>query len=339
MNALSAGGDGGDGGQDVATSGQMDDAADGEGDDGSTSGDDDGADADASAGDDGPPGASMCGYESTDFGGPRKLLDVEPGSDEVLTFIVQGVPDPATITSATLHYDAEDADHPGEEGIIRVNGGGNLQMPADASQDNVESHDTVDITGLLVAGENRIEFGAGSFSGGTYYYVWDVRIDLEIEGQACPEPPPLPEGEYREMSYLDATYTTRHNWVLRCDGVPYAFTAYSDEHLDKDCDGLYAPDGSRQGTAIFTFEDVAPGNYRVEVESFHSASRNPNGALFIVDGVSNRIDQVVDAADAGFFTGQWGELFLSGTIEVVLDSAQDSNASDSVGIVKLVPTP
>ena len=336
MNPLSAGGDGGDGGEDVATSGESDDPGL-DADDGSSSGAEDGADTDDPA-DGGAPAASMCTYEATDFGGARKLLDVDAGSDEVLTFIVPGIPDPSTITSATLHYDAEDADHPGQEGVIRVNGGGNLQLPADASQDNVESHDTVDITGLLLAGENRVEFGAGTFADGTYYWIWDVRVDLEVEGQSCPEPPPLPDGEYREMGYLDATYTMRHNWVLRCDGPPYAFTAYSNEHLDKDCDGLYAPDGTRKGKAIFTFEDVAPGNYSVQIESFHSASRNPNGALFIVDGVANRVDQVVDAADAGFYTADWGELFLSGTIDVVLDSEEDNNASDSVGLVMLVPT-
>ena len=314
----------------------------GDGDDGDGGADDDSDPdgGDGPAADDGGGGAldSLCDYPSTDFDGPRKLLDVEAGSDAMLTFSVQGVPDPSLITQAMLHWEAEDLDHPGQEGDIVVNGGGNIPLPAAGGNDNVETTESVDVTGLLIEGSNRIDFTAGTFSGGTYYFIGAVTLELKVAAAACPEPPPLPTGSYQEMGYLDATYTNRHNWVLRCDGPPYSYTGSSLEHVDEDCDGLFAPDGSRTGTATFAFSNVAPGNYRVEIESFHSASRNPSGALFVVDGIGNRVDQLVDAADAGFETGVWGETFLSGDIDVVLDSA-DSSASDSVGIVKLVPAP
>jgi hypothetical protein len=123
----------------------------------------------------------------------------------------------------------------------------------------------------------------------------------------------------------------RHNWVLRCND--YAFTAYGAEHLPDDCDGLYAPDGSRKGTATFAFPGVADGTYEIQIRSRHTENRNPLGALFVVDGEGKRVNQ---RDDKSYTTDIWGSKTLAGDVEVVLDSAMESE-SDSVIWVKIVP--
>ena len=277
------------------------------------------------------PTPQDCSFTSA---GPQQELDVPPGSGDVLTFTVAGLPDEAAVSSATLHFDSYDADHPGEEGVVYVNGNGPYDLPANAAWDNANGTGSIDITGATVAGSNTVEFGAGSFSGGSFYRIANVRIDMTANVVDCPEAPP-PEAFERTVTFTEATYTQRHNWVLRNDGFQYAFTAYGDEHLDSDMDGLYDPDGTRTGTAIFSFPDLVDATYQVSIHSRHTVNRNPAGALFVVDGVGQRIFQN-DNAD--FTTDIWGDADLGGDVDVVLDSTME-NASDSVVWVRLTPVP
>ncbi len=145
----------------------------------------------------------------------------------------------------------------------------------------------------------------------------------------CPVDPTNPPYEV-EQSYTQASYTERHNWVLDC--YPYAYTAYGDEHTE--CDSQFDPDGSRTGTATFTFAGVPQGTYDAYMGGRHTENRNPSGALFIVDGHSVVIDQVDASGD--YVWDYHGQYCLAGTVEVVLDSTVNSG-SDSVSGVRLVP--
>ena len=133
-----------------------------------------------------------------------------------------------------------------------------------------------------------------------------------------------------EIDYDVATYTERHNWVLQCR--PYAYTASGDEH--EECDNLYDPDGSRTGTATFTFTNVPRGWYDAYMGGRHTENRNPAGALFIVDGNAVVIDQVDASGD--YVYDYHGHYCLEGTVDVILDSTVNSG-SDSVFGVKLEP--
>lgn len=133
-----------------------------------------------------------------------------------------------------------------------------------------------------------------------------------------------------EQSYTAASYTERNNWVLDC--YTYAYTASSSEH--QACDSTFQPDGSRHGTATFTFEDVPPGRYEAYVQGRHTDNRNASGALFIVDGHSAVIHQRDDSGD--YIWSLHGSYCLQGDIEVTLDSTVNSG-SDSVSAVRLVP--
>jgi hypothetical protein len=281
------------------------------------------------------PPTRDCSYLATDYAGAMRELMVDAGSDEQLVFSVQGLPDPALVTAATLRFVSWDADHAGEEGRIFVNGGPGFDLPADAAWENAEHATAVAVTGQTVAGDNTVAFGAGSFVDGSFYRIGQVAIDVTAVVDACPEEmdPPDKPAEAVQVDYPDATYTQRHNWVHRCDFIPpYAYTA-NGAHPNEDCDGLYMPDGSSKGTAIFTFKDLAPAMYAVKIQSRHSANRNPKGALFIVDGEERRVDQTTGS---DVVVDEWGTKFLMGTIEVVLDSSLDSE-SDSVGWVRLEP--
>lgn len=281
------------------------------------------------------PPPMECEYRSTSFGAGMQELDVPTGSTQVLSFTVHGMPAVELVESAVLHFASHDADHPGEEGVVWVNGMGPYDLPADAGWDNVDASGSIDISGATVEGTNVIEFGAGSLKPRSFYRIGDVRIEALASVDRCepaPEPPP-PRAEPRQVGYRDASYTMRHNWVHRCDGFGYAFTAYGDEHIGTDCDDLYAPDGSRRGTATFSFPDLVPATYEVQIHSRHTENRNPMGALFVVDGEGIRIDQ---RDDADFTTDIWGTRPLGGNVDVVLDSSQESE-SDSVIWVRLQP--
>lgn len=282
------------------------------------------------------PPAQACSYPSTSFGQGMQELDVPTGSTEVLSFSVPEVPDPVLIESATLRFASHDADHPGEEGVVWVNGQGPYDLPADAGWDNVTGSGSIDVTGALVAGINVIEFGAGSLEPRSFYRIGDVALDVLARVEACMDPvePPPADAVPRELDYWDATYAMRHNWVLRCDGsFDYAYTASGQDHIALDCEGLYDPDGTERGTATWVFEDVVPATYEIQIRSRHTVNRNPLGALFIVNGEGIRIHQ---DDDADFTTDIWGVRELAGDVTVVLDSSMEAE-SDSVVWVRLEP--
>lgn len=288
--------------------------------------------AETSAAESGPPPAvKVCAYPAAGGSGLVELK-VPKGSTERLKFVVPGLPEPALVTRATLTYRSYDADHPGEEGQIFLNGGAPLDLPADPAWENAEHDHALEITGATLAGDNLVEFGAGTFIDGTFFRVGQVVIEVEATLEACPEPPP-PPAEARQLGYEDAVYSERHNWVLRCDFLEgYAFTAKGDQ-ATLDCGGLYDPDGTTHGTATFLFEDVAPGDYVITIRARHSTNRNPAGALFVVDGEGRRVPQ---RDDKDFWTDTWGTKALAGDVTVVLDSTKEV-ASDSVTWVRLEP--
>ena len=278
------------------------------------------------------PPAIVCTYPSTSFAAAPKELMVPKGSGEQLSFTVPGLPDPASVVTATLRFVSYDSDHTGAEGVIRVNGGAEIDLPADPAWENAEHATVVPVTGMTLTGDNTIAFGAGSFVDGTFYRIGQVALEIEAEVGACPEAPPQPPKAV-QLDYNDAVYTKRHNWVLRCDFQDgYAFTAKGDQ-AQLDCGALYDPDGTRTGTATFTFVDLAPATYEITIRARHSANRNPKGALFVVDGEAKRVDQTVGE---DIVTDIWGTKALAGTIEVVLDSDMEPE-SDSVTWVRLEP--
>ena len=279
------------------------------------------------------PDTIACSYQSLSYGSGMIELKVNKGSNQTLNFVVPGLPAPELLSDATLRFRGYDIDHPGEEGDLLVNGGPPIALPADAGWDNEEHTIEIDILGQTVVGTNNVVFTAGTFEGGTFYRIGDLAIDVMAKVDECP-PPPESMGEEVIQNYHQATYTKRHNWVDYCSfNGGYAFTAASDEHIDKDCEGLYKPDKSRTGKAIFTFENLEAATYQIGIRSRHTVNRNPKGALVVVDGEGKRIKQ---NDDKDFVEDIWGTKALSGTIEVVVDSSME-NASDSVISVRLTP--
>ncbi len=293
--------------------------------------------------DDGSPGVQQCVYDSTTMDQPLQHMNVmDPNSPVRLTFSVPNLPDPALIESARLLFDSRDADHPGEEGFIYV-GGGVFDIPANLDWNEQDGTGDVDITGYTVAGTNTIEFGPGPLEW-SYFFIGNVQLEVLANVDACDDgggdgdPGDDWNGVEQTIDFRDAEYTGRHNWVLRCDGLDYAFTAANPKHTDSDCEGLYAPDGSAHGTAIFHFQDVVEDDYRVEIHAYHTWNRNPNGALVFVDGLSGRVNQRSKAEGVHYFdTAQWGIAHLSGDVDIVMDSSEPGYASDSVAWIRIVP--
>ncbi len=285
-----------------------------------------------------PPGALDCVFDSDTVGEPALELDVGPNSGERLTFVVRGLPAPAFVEQATLTFDVYDADHPGEEGRIRVNGSGPFDIPARVEWDNVATAVTVDISGATVEGGNRVEFGPGPRER-SFFHISDVRIAARARVEVCPEgppppPPPPPEARVREIRYPAAEYTNRRTWVLGCENNgarAYAYTARAEEHEPTDCEGLYRAGGDRRGDGIFRFPAVVDATYDIVVGSRHTENRNPRGALFLVNGEARRISQ---RSDRDFTEDIWGQRRLSGDVEVILRAEGES---DSVTFVRLVP--
>jgi hypothetical protein len=275
------------------------------------------------------PPVQICTYPATPPG-PLELK-VAKGSGVQLKFTATGLPDPAVVQSATLRFTSFDADHPDEEGVIVVNGGAPIDLPASLAWENLDHATAVPLPGGTVAGDNVIGFGAGSFVDGSFYRISEVALELAVQVETCPAAPVGPPKSV-QIGYADAIYTKHHNWVLRCDyDEGYAFTAKGDQAM-LDCSDLYAPDGTRRGTATFTFVDLPATDYKISIKSRHSANRNPLGALFVVAGEGKRVmqltgDMVVDV---------WGTKALAGTVDVVLDSDMEG-ASDSVTWVRLDP--
>lgn len=308
------------------------------------------AGADSSAGDDasapidaGPTLAPRdCVFRSLDFGSAMRELDVGPGSTERLRFTVDAIPDPSAIVSATLVFRSFDADHPGEEGSIDVNGRASYPIPADLAFDNAEtmSRVTLDVS-ALVSGTNAVEFGPGPLAR-SFFRIGDVALELSARVESCEmtPPPPPPDAVTRRLHFHQATFTNRATWVVPCEPGragfsalrDYAFTASGDEHVPTDCDGLYRAGGNRRGTATFTFDAVVAATYDVIIRARHTENRNPSGALFVIGGDGRRLSQIGD----GYVDTTWGRLALSGRVEVVLDSSMESQ-SDAVTEVSLVP--
>ncbi len=283
-----------------------------------------------------------CSYRANDYDAPLEL-DVGPSSSERLRFTVPGLPDPALVESATLRFSIFDADHPDEEGTIRVNGGAGRPIPAMSAWDNVETIVTLDVTGDLVAGDNAVVFGPGPLDR-SFFRVSMLSLEVSARVASCRPPDPLPDPRAvrRELHFHQASYTNRATWVVPCPpGHPrfaairdYAFTASGEDQVGTDCDDLYVPGGSRRGTATFTFDDVIPSTYGVYVRFRSSANRNPRGARFVVNGEATRVDQV-DASGA-YFEVLLFDRALEGTVSVVLDSSMEAE-SDSITWVRLEP--
>lgn len=286
-----------------------------------------------------PPPARDCVYASADG---EQELDVGPSSSERLRFLIEDLPDPSLVESATLTFTSYDSDHPGEEGTIRVNGMGMLDLPAMVAWDNMDGPGSVDVSGMTVAGDNRIVFGPGPLSR-SFFRIRDVSLQVRARVAECTEgpTPPPPTAVTRSMQFTEASYSNRRTWVIPCaPGTPrhnplrnYAFTASGDEHDETDCDGDYMPGGNRRGTATFRFNDVVPARYRITIRSRHTENRNPMRALFIVDGVERRIDQTTSS---DYENDVWGERRLGGNVDVVLDSTREGE-SDCVTSVTLEP--
>lgn len=294
-----------------------------------------------------PPSSQACRFPSSSFGQPMQELDVmDPGSSFRLSFVVPGVPSPENVESAALHFRGYDLDHPGEEGLIYVNGGTGQDLPANAAYDNAESNETLDVTGLLVEGSNTIEFGPGPLER-SFFRIGDVELEVVTTQSDCETPPDSDSdsgtgnGVEQTVHYTDATYTGRNNWVWRCQGpIDYAFTAANPKHIPSDCGNAYDPDGSAHGTATFYFQDVVEDDYTVEVHAYHTFNRNPAGARVVVDGVVGTVDQrTAMEGEAYPDTASWGVAHLSGDIDIVLDSAQGGYASDAVAWIRIVPVP
>lgn len=283
-----------------------------------------------------PPMARDCVYRSGSFGQTFKELDVGAGDPTRLRFRINDLPDPATIEQATLMFKSFDADHPGQEGLIYVNDAPALDLPADTSWDNTQALSQVDVTGLLVGGQNRVEFGAGPLAR-SFYRIGDVELKLVARVEQCEDspPPPPPLAKTLELRYPQAQYTNRSTWVVGCESLPiraYAFTARGEEHVSTDCQGLYRAGGDRRGEARFVFEQVMEATYRVVIGSRHTENRNPRGALILVNGQGKRISQ---RSDRDFTSDVWGQTRLVGRVEVVLRAEGDS---DSITFVRLEPT-
>lgn len=283
-----------------------------------------------------------CRVESTTFGAAMQELDVGPSSSARLRFTLPGIP--AGVTAATLHYDSHDADHPGEEGFVTLNGR-RFPMPANTAWDNVTvPGQTIVVTGSVAAGSNVAEFGPGPLSR-SFFRIGRVALEFTARVERCPGaamPMPMPvdagtptgPAVERTIGYRAATYTQRGNWVFRCD-ANYAYTARGD-HASEDCTGGYMPDGTLRGTATFRFTNVVAATYDVLIGSRHSSNRNDMRALFTVNGEANRIDQRTGEGSLTIVTDVWGRRALSGTVTVVLDATRNSG-SDSVSFVTLRP--
>lgn len=279
-----------------------------------------------------PPPGMACVYQAIDFNAPEREYDVMGASDERLRFDVPALP-AADQAAAQLSFRIFDADHPGQEGRIWVNGMGPFEIPADAALDNQFSDAVVDVTGATRPGGNVVEFGSSLSEPRTFYRISRVALTVTAVVDECdaPPPPPPPEAVERSIGYRQARYTQRQHWSVRCND--YAFTARGEEHVGPDCDGLFRAGGPRTGTAVFTFENLVEATYEVVIRSRHTENRNPAGALFIVDGEERRISQ---RSDRDRTNDVWGRKRLSGTIDVVLDSTREDQ-SDSIISVTLRP--
>ena len=143
---------------------------------------------------DGGAGVVCDELPSDELNNPLAFVDVDYGDPATISFHVQDVPDPTQLDQATLSLLLHDADHPGEEGTVYVNGDGPLDLPAQAAWNDVDALAELTIpVAYLVEGTNTFAFGAGTL-GSTYYGVG--QLTLTVEGPICDptEDPPVQDG-------------------------------------------------------------------------------------------------------------------------------------------------
>lgn len=131
-----------------------------------------------------PGGVAECApLRSAEYDNALRLLDVPEGSSTRLVYNIDDVPEPTSLTFAAVSMSLHDADHPGEEGKIFINGNGPLQLPAHASWDDAASRAAISVPlSYLRAGSNRVQYGAGTRDR-TYYKVGLVA--MTVFGAAC----------------------------------------------------------------------------------------------------------------------------------------------------------
>jgi MYXO-CTERM domain-containing protein len=123
---------------------------------------------------------------------PRVILNVGLGSPQRLSFTVGNVPAPGGLDYAELTMRLYDADHPGQEGTVFVNGNGPISLPAAQAWNDVEADAALSVpVSHLQAGQNLVEFGAGTLAT-TYYGV--SRVALNVYGPACELDAARPDG-------------------------------------------------------------------------------------------------------------------------------------------------
>ncbi|MBI5546543.1 MAG: hypothetical protein HY901_21895 [Deltaproteobacteria bacterium] len=129
-------------------------------------------------------GAPACSeLASREFDDPATEVRLSLGSPTLFSFHIDGVPAPSGLVSAKLTMRLYDADYPGQEGTVYVNGHGPFSLPADPSWSDTSADAVLDIpVSSVQAGTNLIQFGAGSRST-TYYTV--SRVALTVDGPAC----------------------------------------------------------------------------------------------------------------------------------------------------------
>jgi MYXO-CTERM domain-containing protein len=136
-------------------------------------------------------GAACPLLPSRSYDGGLQLLDVNRCDGDELRFQIDDVPAPGRLSHAELRMRLGDADHPGEEGTVYVNGHGPLQLPADLAWGDIDADATLSVSvDYLVEGTNEVRFGEGTRSR-TYYEVG--RLALAVRGDACAGPGPEPD--------------------------------------------------------------------------------------------------------------------------------------------------
>jgi hypothetical protein len=135
-----------------------------------------------------PDGPACPLLPSREFDEPIRTLDVQHGEERQLLFHVDGVPEPAELTGAVLQMRLGDADHPGEEGQVYVNGNGPFDLPARNEWNDQEAAAILAVRAdFLRPGSNVVAFGGGTRDR-TYYGVGQVA--LQVHGQQCASSPP-----------------------------------------------------------------------------------------------------------------------------------------------------
>ncbi len=108
------------------------------------------------------------------------LVQLKAGSSAKASFSISGLPAPSGLSKAALVLTLDDADHPGKEGWIRINGKGPLQLPASAAWNNVKVTASAALPlGYLSSGTNTVTITSNSSPFG----VGNVR--LRVWGPAC----------------------------------------------------------------------------------------------------------------------------------------------------------